>query len=241
MMYEIFHRGFNHVDEIKDGMLVYDFDELDEAHPLEAMGHNGDSGSGAYIDVNGTLYVAGVKSNGQDAFFGSKHEYTRVGDLNEPWITANLKSPDARVAVEECSAFPGYGESPYGDDYGDYGDICADECNCDYDDESCWYGCDDCMEDYIGSDYGSKFLSRLTTIEEDKCLTILTPEDFIDKELDISLVIIDNGHDGLNTTAAAAAALASLSKAASRTISLAANIFRDDNGADEGELSGVDC
>ena len=156
MMYEIFHRGFNHVDEIKDGMLVYDFDELDEAHPLEAMGHNGDSGSGAYIDVDGTLYVAGVKSNGQDAFFGSKHEYTRVGDLNQPWITANLASPDAAVAIKECSAFPGYGESPYGDE-GDYGDICADECNCDYDDESCWYGCDDCMEDYIGSDYGSDY------------------------------------------------------------------------------------
>ena len=154
LVYEIFHRGYNTVDEIRNGMLVYDFDRPDQAHALEAMGHFGDSGSGAYIDVDGTLKIAGVKSNGQDAFYGSMHEYTRVGDLNQPWIEANLASPGSRVAVEECSAFPGYGGSGDYDDedyYDDeaYGsDICVEECNCDYDDEDCWDGCLQCWDDY---------------------------------------------------------------------------------------------
>ena len=85
-VFEIFHRGTNVVDEIRDGMLVYDFDGPDQGLALEAMGHNGDSGSAAFIDVDGTLLIAGVKSNGEDAFYGSKHAYTRVGDLNAPWI-----------------------------------------------------------------------------------------------------------------------------------------------------------
>jgi hypothetical protein len=82
------------------------------------------------------------------------HEYTRVGDLNQPWIEANLASPDSRVAVQQCSAFPGYGESGDYDDedyYDDeaYGsDICVEECNCDYDDEDCWDSCLQCWDDY---------------------------------------------------------------------------------------------
>ena len=102
LVYEVFHRGENVVDEIRGGMLVYDFDRPDQALALEALGHFGDSGSGAYINIDGTRYIAGVKSNGQDAFYGSVHEYTRVGDLNLPWIRDNLTSPDARVSVENC-------------------------------------------------------------------------------------------------------------------------------------------
>lgn len=71
LVYETFHRGYNVVDEIRDGMLIYDFDRPDTAEALEAMGHNGDSGSMAAIEVDGTLLIAGVKSNGQDAFYGS--------------------------------------------------------------------------------------------------------------------------------------------------------------------------
>ena len=106
------------------------------------MGHFGDSGSMAGIEVDGTLLIAGVKSNGQDAFYGSQHEYTRVGGLNAPWIKANLASPDEKVSVENCNAFPGYdGNNGGGDDDGDNGDYdfeCESECNCDYDDEQCW-------------------------------------------------------------------------------------------------------
>ena len=107
LVYEIFHRGYNTVDQIRDNMLVYDFDRPDQAHALEAMGHFGDSGSGAYIDIGGELRIAGVKSNGQDAFYGSQHEYTRVGGINLPWIEANLNSPGSKVSVETCSVFPG--------------------------------------------------------------------------------------------------------------------------------------
>lgn len=71
LVYETFHRGYNVVDEIRDGMLVYDFDRADTAEALEAMGHFGDSGSMAGIEVDGTLLIAGVKSNGEDAFYGS--------------------------------------------------------------------------------------------------------------------------------------------------------------------------
>jgi len=64
LVYETFHRGYNVVDEIRDGMLIYDFDRPDTAEALEAMGHFGDSGSMAGIEVDGTLLIAGVKSNG---------------------------------------------------------------------------------------------------------------------------------------------------------------------------------
>ena len=70
---EIFHRGYNVVDEIKDGMLIYDFDRPGEGLALEAMGAEGDSGSAAFIDVNGTLIIAGVNSNEKEAIYGTKH------------------------------------------------------------------------------------------------------------------------------------------------------------------------
>ena len=83
-------------------MLIYDFDRPGEGLALEAMGAEGDSGSAAFIDVNGTLIIAGVNSNEKEAIYGTKHQYTRVGDLNAPWIKANLASPNVRVSVENC-------------------------------------------------------------------------------------------------------------------------------------------
>ena len=85
-------------------MLVYTMDR--DGHELEAMGHNGDSGSGAFIDVNGTLLIAGVKSNGERAQWGSENEYTRVGGLAQPWIEANLNSLDAEVPNDNCDVYP---------------------------------------------------------------------------------------------------------------------------------------
>ena len=46
----IFHRGYNKVNEIVDNMLVYTMDKPEDGGlDLEAMGHNGDSGSPALI------------------------------------------------------------------------------------------------------------------------------------------------------------------------------------------------
>ena len=166
LVYEIFHRGYNTVDQIRDNMLVYDFDRPDQAHDLEAMGHFGDSGSGAYIDIGGELRIAGVKSNGQDAFYGSRHEYTRVGGINLPWIEANLKSPGRKVSVETCSVFPGASndagqggngsdgdnDNDWNDDYGE-DDWNDDDQNDDYGDDS-GYGWDDDSWGWDDDNYG---------------------------------------------------------------------------------------
>ena len=117
---EIFHRGYNNVNEIRNNMLVYTMDQ--DGLPLEAMGHSGDSGSGAFIDIDGTLLIAGVKSNGEGATWGSENEYTRVGGIAQPWIEANLASLDAEVENTNCEAYPPnfHGEEEYcGQDGGD--------------------------------------------------------------------------------------------------------------------------
>ena len=78
-----------------------------DGHELEAMGHSGDSGSGAFIDIDGTLLIAGVKSNIEGAYWGSRNEYTRVGgELVQPWIEANLKSLGAEVLNTNCADYP---------------------------------------------------------------------------------------------------------------------------------------
>lgn len=67
-----------------------------------------------------------------------------------------MASPDEKVAIENCSAFPGYngnnGGGDEGGDYGDYDDECETECNCDYDDEQCWNACNQCEDDAYGHD-----------------------------------------------------------------------------------------
>ena len=114
---EIFHRGFNVVNNIHDNMLVYTMDKPSQGGlPLEAMGHNGDSGSGALVDIEGELFIAGVKSNGETAMWGSANEYTRVGGLSQPWIEANLNSLEAEIPVESCLLYPN--NNDYGEDAG---------------------------------------------------------------------------------------------------------------------------
>ena len=126
------------------------------------MGHYGDSGSGALVEHEGELYIAGVKSNGEDGFFGSSHEYTRAGGIARAWIHANLDSLDARVAVESCDAYTGVDGSPIydgGDAGGDEsggdqtgGDESSDdqtggdEAGQDSGDDGTLY-CDDCADD----------------------------------------------------------------------------------------------
>ena len=123
------------------------------------MGHFGDSGSGALIRDGEDLYIAGVKSHGENGHWGSSHAYTRAGgQLTRPWIEANLASLDVggRVPVESCEAYEIEEEYYYGDDdyYGEdegepwYGDEANGEY--DYDDEYAYEetpDCNDCEED----------------------------------------------------------------------------------------------
>ena len=71
------------------------------------MGHYGDSGSGALVRHDGIIYIAGVKSNGGDGYFGSSHEYTRAGGITRGWIQDNIYSLDAAVPVDSCDAYTG--------------------------------------------------------------------------------------------------------------------------------------
>ena len=99
---EIFHRGYNVINAIVDNMLVYTMDRPEDGGlDLESMGHYGDSGSGALMDVDGELHIIGVKSNGGPAQWGTTHEYTRVGGYHRAWVEANLVS-DTRIAAEGC-------------------------------------------------------------------------------------------------------------------------------------------
>ena len=45
--------------------------EADGGLAMESMGHYGDSGSGALYQKDGTKFLLGVKSHGDDPFWGS--------------------------------------------------------------------------------------------------------------------------------------------------------------------------
>ena len=151
----IFHRGMNTIDQISNNMLVYDFDRPAQALALEAMGHYGDSGSGAYVDIDGTLYIAGVKSNGEDAFYGSQHEYTRIGGPAFSWVDANKNSLKKNVPADDCAQWPNDADLVDNDnndqeeDNEDQDDYYDEECceDCPWSDDECWYGCEYCEED----------------------------------------------------------------------------------------------
>jgi hypothetical protein len=104
LQYEIFHRGYNVVNEVTGNMLEYTFDRPEDGGlDLEAMGHYGDSGSGALLIENNELYIIGVKSNGGPAQWDTTHQYTRVGGYHRDWIDANLAS-DTRIPAANCGA-----------------------------------------------------------------------------------------------------------------------------------------
>ena len=108
------------------------------------MGHYGDSGSGALIRDGDDLYIAGVKSHGENGHWGSTHAYTRAGgELTRPWIEANLASLDERVSVESCEAYEIQEEYYYGDEY--------------YGEGEPWYG-DEANGEY---DYDAKFATEV--------------------------------------------------------------------------------
>ena len=143
-----FHRGYNTVDRIKTNMIEYDLDDPDVegsgAVDLESMGHYGDSGSGAlYEDADGTLRIIGVKSNGSTtAYYGSKHEYTYIGDYHSTWIQANIDSLDTHVGADNCGPPMTNGASVYG--------TCRD-INFDSDGNELADSWGDACSDYIGN------------------------------------------------------------------------------------------
>ena len=48
---QVLHRGYNHVDDVRDNLITYTMDRQSEGgHELEVSGHQGDSGSGALIE-----------------------------------------------------------------------------------------------------------------------------------------------------------------------------------------------
>ena len=99
---QIFHRGYNVINEIQNNMLVYTMDSPENGGlDLESMGHYGDSGSGALMvepegatEADGEIYIIGVKSNGGMGQWGTSHQYTRVGGYHWDWIDANINSLD---------------------------------------------------------------------------------------------------------------------------------------------------
>ena len=102
---QILHRGYNHIERIRDNLLIYTVDRPSNGgHDLEVSGHRGDSGSGALIEVDGELYIAGVLSHGQiPVGIGTFGAYTRVGGYHLDWIEDNLNI-NQRVPAEGCGA-----------------------------------------------------------------------------------------------------------------------------------------
>jgi len=74
---DIFHRGRNVINEIRDNLLIYTMDSIDEGGLRdEVMGHFGDSGSGALFVKDGEHHIIGVKSHGGMGQYGTSHAYT---------------------------------------------------------------------------------------------------------------------------------------------------------------------
>jgi len=62
---DIFHRGYNVFNEIRDNVLVYTMDKPEDGGlELEVAGYYGDSGSGGFVVLEDELHIAGVLSHG---------------------------------------------------------------------------------------------------------------------------------------------------------------------------------
>ena len=108
----VFHRGYNVVTDVKNGMVVYEMDKSGLAY--EAIATAGDSGGPAFLVKNGITYIVGVNSYGDcetpaKCDYGAKDYYVRVGGNAYSWITANLadSSTTGGVDADKCSDYPG--------------------------------------------------------------------------------------------------------------------------------------
>jgi hypothetical protein len=91
-------RAFNTIGHVDERWLGYVFDRGDDAHPLEGVGGNGDSGSALLVEVEGQWRVAGLmawKVAGGDPAthragrYGAEFRNTRVSSYLE-WIDATI-------------------------------------------------------------------------------------------------------------------------------------------------------
>jgi hypothetical protein len=91
-------RAFNTLDFADERWLGYVFDRGDQAHALEGVGGNGDSGSPVLVEVDGQWRVAGLmawKVAGGDPMthragkYGAEFRSTRVSSYLE-WIDATI-------------------------------------------------------------------------------------------------------------------------------------------------------
>jgi hypothetical protein len=92
----LFRHGRNKVDSVTP-RIRFRFDEPDSenAVPLEAVSGPGDSGGPAFIDIDGTLFLAGISSYQEDevapGLYGVIENYERVSDHIE-WINAVINA-----------------------------------------------------------------------------------------------------------------------------------------------------
>lgn len=107
----VFHRGYNVVTDVKNGMVVYEMDK--DKLALEAIATSGDSGGPAYLVQSGVTYLVGVNSYGDCATpakcdYGAKDYYVRVGGAAYEWIVANVadSSTTGGVDASSCSDYP---------------------------------------------------------------------------------------------------------------------------------------
>ena len=62
---DIFLRGYNVFEEIRNNILIYYMDKPEDGGlDLEVTSYYGDSGSGGFVVINDELHIVGVLSHG---------------------------------------------------------------------------------------------------------------------------------------------------------------------------------
>lgn len=90
----------NLVEEVRGGWMTFKFDAPPGGTDLEGISGPGDSGGPAFIELDGTTYIAGVSSSNDDAGaagpcrYGSHEYYPRVSTAR-PWIESTIQSGKA--------------------------------------------------------------------------------------------------------------------------------------------------
>ena len=112
-IYGEFHAGENRVEDIWNGMLMYKLSDPADADSgaleKEVLAYDGDSGSPAFIDVNGEQQIAGLNSFGECCNYGHRDFYTRLGGVSYDWIKAVIEENTAHDESGNCPAYPTIG------------------------------------------------------------------------------------------------------------------------------------
>lgn len=101
----------NRIEKAKDGNVYFEFDQGEDALPLEGVSGNGDSGGPAYIEQQNRYYLLAVSSRTDSWFksigeYGVTEVYTRIAGYL-PWINGVMQSePDFLAAYTTQKRFP---------------------------------------------------------------------------------------------------------------------------------------